>query len=635
MNFKTSFLILFLFLAVHTYAQDHFSYFPEMPEAGKTITITYTPASELSQLNVPVEVQAFTLRDKGEFIPETEVRKEGTKLIVQVNTVPEDNLVFLKFYAGDSIDTQNGAGYLIPLYEGEKVKQGAYLSAARFYEYFSVDAGLQPNDEKTLESMEKEFTLYPGSKDKHIIDYLVTYNKVYPKKAPEAIQKAIEAAFKAGLKDEDDYSKVQRLYAMNKLTNQSKFIDELKKVKYPEGKWTIIQQIRGFLSEKDLDKKKEMWNDIEEKIKTDPDWKMYANNAAFFKTSILNSYVKNENWKALEKAIEELGLHGPELASFYNNLAWDLQEKNKNLDFAKKISRKAVNTAQQQMNAPLSTKPAGTTATQWKASNKNSYAMYADTYAMILYKLGEYKDGLAYAQIAAIDLMAGTNTDENNTYALLAQRVLSPKKIVSQLEEFVKEGNANSNIKEILRTAYDKKHSAKKTEAYMATLEKISYENMVEEIKKTMMNKPSPAFVLKDLDGNSVSSKDLKGKTVVLDFWATWCGPCKASFPGMQKMVAKYEDDPSVKFLFVDTWENGKNKEKNADDFITKNKYDFHVLMDNENKVVEKFEIRGIPTKFVIDRNGIIRFKSVGFGGSTDGLVKELDAMIKISKEAT
>ena len=62
-------------------------------------------------------------------------------------------------------------------------------------------------------------------------------------------------------------------------------------------------------------------------------------------------------------------------------------------------------------------------------------------------------------------------------------------------------------------------------------------------------------------------------------------------------------------------------------------KYDFHVLMDNENKVVEQFKVEGIPTKFVIDKNGTIRFKSVGFGGSNDKLISELSAMIDMAKQ--
>ncbi len=142
-----------------------------------------------------------------------------------------------------------------------------------------------------------------------------------------------------------------------------------------------------------------------------------------------------------------------------------------------------------------------------------------------------------------------------------------------------------------------------------------------------MLNKVAPDFSLKDLQGTTVNLIDLKGKIIVLDFWATWCGPCKASFPAMQAMVDKYKDNENVKFLFIDTYERGANKEKAANDYITEKGFSFQVLMDNSDEVAKSYGANNIPAKFVIDKNGNMQFKSAGFRNDAD-LMTEIEAMI-------
>ncbi len=145
-----------------------------------------------------------------------------------------------------------------------------------------------------------------------------------------------------------------------------------------------------------------------------------------------------------------------------------------------------------------------------------------------------------------------------------------------------------------------------------------------------MINEPAPQFTLIDLNGEEVSLADYKDKTVVLDFWATWCGPCLQSFPGMKTTVERFSDNDSVKFLFVNTWERVDDKKSNAKNFIKQNNYPFHVLMDEENKVIADYKVSGIPTKFIIDGDGNIRFQSVGYAGNPDALVEELTTMIEL-----
>jgi len=183
---------------------------------------------------------------------------------------------------------------------------------------------------------------------------------------------------------------------------------------------------------------------------------------------------------------------------------------------------------------------------------------------------------------------------------------------------------------ESYKTAYVKVNGSEKGfEDALAEARGKAREEMKNELLKQRINKPEIDFALKGLDGKTVKLSDLKGKVVVLDFWATWCGPCKVSFPALQKIYDKYKNNPNIVILALNTWErvSGVEREDVVKKFIEENKYTFPVLYDEG--FVEKYGVEGIPTKFVIDKKGMIQFKSVGFY-SDQKMTEEMELWFEI-----
>jgi len=114
-------------------------------------------------------------------------------------------------------------------------------------------------------------------------------------------------------------------------------------------------------------------------------------------------------------------------------------------------------------------------------------------------------------------------------------------------------------------------------------------------------------FKLKDLSGKELSLSDLKGKKVYLNFWATWCPPCKAEMPEIQKLYEETKDSNLV-IVAVEIGEPLSTVKS----FIDESKYGFKVLLDSDQSVASKYNVASIPTSYFIDVDGNIISKSIG-----------------------
>lgn len=133
----------------------------------------------------------------------------------------------------------------------------------------------------------------------------------------------------------------------------------------------------------------------------------------------------------------------------------------------------------------------------------------------------------------------------------------------------------------------------------------IEYESGLEE-----GNTP-PDFELFTLSGDIIKLSDYKGKKVILNFWASWCGPCKAEMPHMQNYYEKYKDSADVEIIAVNmtTEERGL---LSVEKFVEAYGLTFPIPLDNEGEVINNYRIMTIPTTYMISTDGTIKQKIMG-----------------------
>jgi thiol-disulfide isomerase/thioredoxin/outer membrane lipoprotein-sorting protein len=145
--------------------------------------------------------------------------------------------------------------------------------------------------------------------------------------------------------------------------------------------------------------------------------------------------------------------------------------------------------------------------------------------------------------------------------------------------------------------------------------------------KPDLAGKPAPAFEVKSLAGETFSLAALKGKTVLLDFWATWCGPCRKSVPALEKISSEFKDSDLV-ILGVNTGEDREVVEQ----FLKKTPFQYPAVLSGESGILESYGVTAYPTFILIGRDGKIIANGVGFAGE-DQLRQMIDKAGLVAKK--
>ncbi len=603
----------------------NFAFEPAKPVAGESITVTFEASGSHVEKEDALTLLIFEHTSKDPVASEVVMTKDGSQWKATFKSQTGTRSLVVVFKGAKGLENNEKRGFRIPLYEknGDAIK-GADAAYVDFMRNHGDLAEMSLKNKELFKLINSDFVSNPGIKVQYYPVYVSLLRRVKADLYDSLIRR--DMAEFAAVKDLDENHLVAltRGYETVRDQEEAKKYRTMLSTKFPKNDLVITDRFNTIRGEKDLKKQKEL---LLEFIKDFPG----EARATSLTDAYLNAYGKNLDWPKVEKEIVSSGLEPS--AMFYNrNARKYLGEKDAKPDLSLLISKVALDKLTKERK-DASKKPGYMPMSLYTSGIEASLAMVAYTRGLAFKKLGKKAEALEMFEMSAkasnmedpsvmgeyLDALAGSG--KRNEAFDLAKKLKA-------------EANSNKLIDSLIGAFYKvEKGSDEGLAELIADLEKKAEKVITAKLKKEQLDLQANDFTLLDTEGQEVTLSKLRGKVVILDFWATWCGPCIASFPTLKKAVEKYKSDPNVVFLFVNAWETAKDKKKNAIDFMTKNGYTFHVLMDEKDKVITDYEVSGIPTKFIIDGTGKIRFESIGFNDNEDEMLKEIDLMIEMARK--
>ena len=129
-----------------------------------------------------------------------------------------------------------------------------------------------------------------------------------------------------------------------------------------------------------------------------------------------------------------------------------------------------------------------------------------------------------------------------------------------------------------------------------------------ESVNAVGLKERAPDFTLKNLEGSNLRLEEYRGQVVLINFWASWCGPCRQEMPLLDRLHHRYEDTG-----FAVLGVNVEGEIEPAQDIVDKTNVTFPILIDDGQKVSEMYDLQAMPSTVVVDRDGLIRYIHLGY----------------------
>lgn len=617
---------------------------PVRPTVGSPITVQYNPSEKSARIKAPKElvlsVQVFGSIPEEAGIKEYPMKEEdgGWETTFSIGD-PNANLLLFRFASGDSVDDRGDSLWSTFLYTADgSPARGAMYSRSYVYHYGGLNSFRSHQDPDSARLyIRREIEAHPDHLEAELFSLRISLDASSDSAERLAVARRLRSLEPRIGVNEQLLRSLSGLYQSAGDTSASRMLGERILAEMPTTALARSLRWNGVMKITDADTRFRLAEEFLEKENLETESReLYLSNLAY-------AYKDAARYSDAARALHRMKKPGFQL---YNQMAWTFIEKNESLSAAVDWAARAVRESRDPDSAAMRFYK---TRGDWMRNHKFSKGMVLDTYGYGLLKLGRFKE--AGNQLReAYEVFEGRDLDVNARYIEALMKSQQAQLAFETGLNCVRKGKKNDRVIELMKSAFasteksglhfDSLSSAQKSkfETLYADARKENLDSIKVRVRESRVSLPPADFTLKMLDGTPVTLSSLKGKVVVLDFWATWCGPCLASFPFLQKVYDRFRANPGVQFLAVNTWQSDMDYAamiQNASTFLKERKYSFPVVIDekvdNQFDVVKKFQAEGIPAQFIIDKDGMIAYKSLGFNGPEmeDELTMQIEMLLE------
>ena len=596
---KKLFIVILFFVSITVNAQEkRVKQTPAKPTINDIVSITYMPNNHTSAiknlggLNIVIvfwKEYDYTMK----MIP---MLKDGDNFTANV-TFPSDSIVYItyKFISETESDNNDYQWWESFIYnsKGIEVQGGHYQKALSSLLGYDLTRNMPTTE--TLEEINQELKLYPNNILAKQTKWINDYRKSRDDAEKNEIKKLIRAAYDSWKNNEEVTRYI--VYAAN-ATEMHDLLAIMKDYyikKNPNSKLISLIDCSVINSEKDPVIQIPL---IQNYVKTN-EGKDYEYKDMFI-ASLYDHYVSQNDNNSIKELLKKYNFKDYNYTINLSELEMDRYENLPELEeFIDRATERLILT-------DVSLKPAYMLEFSFIKDRDLKIGILSALKGRIKFELGDTIQAVQYLDLYYKNIL-GDRRDYNSLYVecLVKNKMYEDALIVSS--DIIRRDRFLPGVQIYYEEAY--KNLYGNTEGFE---ERLQQDMTARELSRRVdlwrnrINKPLPDFSIQDMDGKTVTLSDLKGKIVIVDFWAVWCGPCRVSLPFFQQAYEKYKDNKNVIFAAVNTLERvaDDNKLFYIKSFVKSNNYTFPVLIDEPGiNLSGKFGVENLPTKFAVDQN--------------------------------